>query len=190
QERAFAAPLPPARTRRAGPAGTLLASVSQLPIVGVCSKCGLRFGGEPADRDPIEHLRGLHERHCAGDDRSGETWLPFRAVYESRARRVLVVDDDPEIRAALRALLESRGHRVSDAADAPTALAVVSEETPDVAVIDIALPGLDGYELARRLRALTRDAVPRLIAVTGYGRRADPARAPAAGLPQVRVTPG
>jgi PleD family two-component response regulator len=104
--------------------------VSQLPVVGVCSRCGLRFGGEPADRDAIEHLRGLHERHCAGGDRSTETWLPFRAVYESRARRVLVVDDDPEIRAALRALLESRGHQVSDVPDAPAALALVSTETP------------------------------------------------------------
>jgi CheY-like chemotaxis protein len=164
--------------------------VSQLPVVGVCSRCGLRFGGEPADRDAIEHLRGLHERHCAGGDRSTETWLPFRAVYESRARRVLVVDDDPEIRAALRALLESRGHQVSDVPDAPAALALVSKETPDVALIDIALPGVDGYELARRLRALTRHAVPRLIAFTGYGRREDRARASAAGFDEFVVKPG
>ena len=164
--------------------------MSRLPILGTCARCGLRLGGQAADRAAVAELVGLHERHCAGGDRSAETWLPFRAVYESRARRVLLVDDDPEIRVALRALLESRGHRVTDAPDAETALTAASAETPDVAVIDIGLPGLDGYELAYRLRALTRHAVPRLIAFTGYGRPEDRARARRAGFDEFLLKPG
>jgi len=164
--------------------------VSRLPILGTCARCGLRFGGQAGDRAAVAELVGLHERHCAGDDRSAETWFPFRAVYESRARRVLLVDDDAEVRVALRALLESRGHRVADAADAETALAAASAEPPDVAVIDIGLPGLDGYELAHRLRALTRQAVPRLIAFTGYGRPEDRARAGRAGFDAFVLKPG
>lgn len=175
---------------RGGLAGTPLAAVDRLPILAGCSRCGLRFGGEAIDRDAIEHLRRLHERHCPGGDRSTETWLPYRAVYESRARRVLVVDDDPEVRAALRALFESKGHRVADAPDAASALAAADKEAPDVALIDIGLPGLDGCELALRLRALTRHAVPRLIAFTGYARREDRVRARAAGFDEFVVKPG
>jgi len=164
--------------------------VSRLPILGNCTRCGLRFGGQAADHGAVDELVRLHERHCAGDDRSAETWLPFRAVYESRARRVLLVDDDVEIRIAMRALLESRGHRVTAVADAETALAAASTEAPDVAVIDIGLPGLDGYELAERLRALTRHAIPRLIAFTGYGRQEDRVRARRAGFDEFVLKPG
>ena len=159
------------------------------PVLGACSRCGLGFGGDAADRDAVERLLRLHEIHCAGCDRAGETWIPYRAVYESRARRVLVVDDDPEVRIALRVLLESRGHEVADAADADAALVVATERAPDVALIDIGLPGTDGYQLAVRLRALVREAVPRLIAFTGYGTVEDRARARAAGFDDFLVKP-
>ena len=201
--------------------------MSRLPILGTCARCGLHFGGQAGDRAAVAELVGLHERHCAGDDRSAETWFPFRAVYESRARRVLLVDDDLEVRVALRALLESRGHRVTvygngeshvicelkwryrhtqwPIADGVAAQLKNADHTAwavhdaarsaDVihlndAVIDIGLPGLDGYELAYRLRALTRHAVPRLIAFTGYGRQEDRARARRAGFDEFVLKPG
>src|SRR4029077_17818680 len=90
----------------------------------------------------------------------------------------------------LRAFLESHGHRVASAADAATALAAAAAEAPDVALIDIALPDLDGCELAARLRALGQQAVPHLIAFTGFGTPRDRERARAAGFDEFVLKPG
>jgi PAS domain S-box-containing protein len=83
-------------------------------------------------------------------------------------RRVLIVEDSDDAREMLRYLLERAGHEVYDAADGATGLERALSLSPDVAVVDVGLPGLDGYELARRLRAAGRDHMF-LIAVTGYG---------------------
>lgn len=82
------------------------------------------------------------------------------------ARRVLVVDDNVDAADLLALALEMRGHSVCVAYDAPSALRLVEGFTPDVAVLDIGLPVMDGYELAERLRAL--DPRTRLVALTGY----------------------
>ncbi len=83
-------------------------------------------------------------------------------------RRVLIVEDSDDAREMLRYVLERAGHEVHDAADGATGLARALSLRPDVAVVDVGLPGLDGYELARRIRASGRSDMC-LIAVSGYG---------------------
>ena len=96
------------------------------------------------------------------------------------ARRVLLVDDNLDAMAMMRLALESKGHRVRCAPDGTVAVAAALAFQPDVAVLDIGLPGIDGFELARVLRA----ALPqlRLIALTGYGQESDARAARVAGF--------
>jgi signal transduction histidine kinase/ActR/RegA family two-component response regulator len=97
------------------------------------------------------------------------------------ARHVLVVEDNPDAREALVLLLESFGHAVVAAGDGPAGVDVAREVHPEVAFIDIGLPGFDGYELGRRLRALLGGDIT-LVALTGYGQEADRSRSQAAGF--------
>jgi CheY-like chemotaxis protein len=86
----------------------------------------------------------------------------------SLCRRILVVDDHPDSADTLSAVLDLLGHRVTTAYDGPSALEGAIEARPDVAVLDIGMPGMHGYELARRLRALPRGEEIVLIALTGW----------------------
>jgi signal transduction histidine kinase/ActR/RegA family two-component response regulator len=95
-------------------------------------------------------------------------------------RRVLLVDDNADGLAMMRLALETRGHHVESATDGTLAIAAAAAFEPDVAVLDIGLPGIDGYELARVLR--TRFPRLRLIALTGYGQAADTEAALRAGF--------
>jgi signal transduction histidine kinase len=83
-------------------------------------------------------------------------------------RKILVVDDNRDAREMLRALLELHGHRVETASDGRQAVKLAVERLPDVALIDIGLPGMDGYEVARQIRHRVGPAI-RLMALTGYG---------------------
>ena len=96
--------------------------------------------------------------------------LPAPAVSFT-SLRVLVVDDNVDAAEVLREGLETSGHRVSIALDGPSALGEAAAFAPEVAVLDIGLPGMDGYELARRLRRSY--PLMRLIALTGYGQKSD-----------------
>jgi signal transduction histidine kinase len=96
------------------------------------------------------------------------------------ARKVLVVDDNLDAGEMLRGALEQAGHSVAIAADGPAALAAAAASAPEVAVLDIGLPGMSGYELARQLRQ--RYPRIRLIALTGYGQPADAEAAARAGF--------
>ena len=79
---------------------------------------------------------------------------PASAVLNpDRPRRILVIEDNDDTRQSLRLLLESLGHSVFEAADGPRGLALALDHQPEVALIDLGLPGLDGYEVARALRA-------------------------------------
>jgi signal transduction histidine kinase len=84
-------------------------------------------------------------------------------------RRVLLVEDNLDQLAGLADLLKVRGYDVLEARDGFEALHVVTQQKPDVCVIDIGLPGMDGYQVARRLREIPETRDCRLIAVTGYG---------------------
>jgi PAS domain S-box-containing protein len=103
-------------------------------------------------------------------------------------RRVLVVDDNTDAADMLCAALQHLGHDVLIASDGLQALGLVDDFHPDVAVLDIGLPAMDGYELARRLRARGLDQC-RLIAVTGYGQDEDRARSREAGFDVHLVKP-
>jgi PAS domain S-box-containing protein len=102
-------------------------------------------------------------------------------------RRVLVVDDNSEAADLLGELLRAAGHDVRVANDGPQAIEAASSFDPEIAVLDIGLPVMDGYELATRLRP--GGSKPRLIAVTGYGQEHDRARSLAAGFDQHLVKP-
>lgn len=98
------------------------------------------------------------------------------------AVRVLIVEDEDDAREGLRMLLEASGYDVETAADGLDGLAKLARGTPDAAIVDIDLPGLDGYELARRARATPALCGVRLIALTGYGRDKDRRTAREAGF--------
>ena len=98
------------------------------------------------------------------------------------ARRILVVDDNEDAANLLAEVLVAHGHHIRTAADGPSALRVADEFHPEVAVLDIGLPVMDGYELAERMRASPQLSGVRLIAVTGYGQESDRARSLDAGF--------
>jgi len=103
-------------------------------------------------------------------------------------RSILIVEDNADARDALGALLELEGHVVAAAAEGHQALELVRATDPDIALVDIGLPGIDGYEVARRVRALDGRR-PVLIALTGYGQPEDRRRASEAGFDGLLVKP-
>jgi two-component system CheB/CheR fusion protein len=110
-------------------------------------------------------------------------------VPNARARRVLIIEDNADSADALALLVRSLGHESAVARDGPTALAIAERFRPDIALVDIGLPGMDGYELARLLRADPRYAQLYLVAMTGYGREEDRSAARAAGFDVHLVKP-
>ena len=111
---------------------------------------------------------------------------PTTTVAPRRRRvvpqRALVVEDNDDAREMLRTLLELDGHTVHVAANGIAGLAAALEHRPDVAVVDIGLPEMDGYEVARKLRASESLKTIKLIALTGYGQADDARRAYEAGF--------
>jgi CheY-like chemotaxis protein len=104
------------------------------------------------------------------------------------ALRILVIEDNADSRDMLRSVLELDGHQVVVAADGREGLEVARSARPDVALIDIGLPGLDGYEVGRRIRN-DRGVSVRLVALTGYGQAEDRRRSEAAGFDAHLVKP-
>lgn len=96
-------------------------------------------------------------------------------------QRILVVEDDDDSREGLRLLLEASGYRVETAANGPEGLSMLMSGKPDTAIVDIDLPGMNGYEIARRARRVP-ELHTRLIALTGYGRDKDRVAAHDAGF--------
>lgn len=105
------------------------------------------------------------------------------------AKRVLVVDDSTDAADSFAMLLELAGHEVSIAYSATAALEAAERQTPDVAFIDIGLPQMNGYEVARRLRSSDRCRTIKLVALTGYGQPADRDAAQSAGFDHHLVKP-
>jgi two-component system, chemotaxis family, CheB/CheR fusion protein len=110
-------------------------------------------------------------------------------VPQVGSKRVLIVEDNKDAADALALLLDGLGHQTAVAADGWSALDAVGSFHPDVALVDIGIPGFSGYELAKRLRSDARLAKLRLIAMTGYGRPEDRAAARAAGFDAHVVKP-
>ncbi len=106
----------------------------------------------------------------------------LRRLGDVIPRRVLLVEDHDDSRAGLRNLLELNGHQVAEATDGGQALTTSLTFRPEVALIDIGLPGMDGYELARQIRATADGRQVLLVALTGYGQPEDRERARQAGF--------
>jgi signal transduction histidine kinase/CheY-like chemotaxis protein len=122
----------------------------------------------------------VRERSDSIDDI--EAWIARRPQL-----RVVLIEDDPDIGAALRDLLESWDHRVDIATSGRGGLELLADIRPDVAIVDIGLPDIDGYEVARQ----AKQAWPslRLVAMSGYGRPEDHERALAVGFDELLVKP-
>ncbi|HKB40492.1 MAG TPA: response regulator [Gemmataceae bacterium] len=110
-------------------------------------------------------------------------------MADSPPLRVLIVDGCPDTRNCLRRLLGSWGHEVREAADGPAALMGANAFLPEVVLLDLAVPRMDGYEVARRLRRLPGLGRPLLVAVTGTDRGCDVTRAREAGFDLLLARP-
>ncbi len=105
------------------------------------------------------------------------------------SRRVLVVDDNVDAAHSMAGVLELFGHSVHYVHDGPAALGAVAHFCPDLVVLDIGLPGMDGYEVARRLRAMPGFGRKPIVGVTGYGQDEDRRRSREAGFDHHLVKP-
>jgi signal transduction histidine kinase/CheY-like chemotaxis protein len=110
-------------------------------------------------------------------------------LMNGKSKRILVVDDNEDALEMMKEMLWSAGHEVRGATSGPSALEVVKDFQPDIAILDIGLPAMDGYELAARLRAALGAQTPLLMALTGYGQESDRARSRAAGFSLHLVKP-
>jgi CheY-like chemotaxis protein len=110
------------------------------------------------------------------------------AAPGARADTVLLVEDNTDARESLAVALTLQGYRVLEACDGPSALEILTHERPPLAVLDIGLPRMDGYELARRIRELAGPEMV-LIALTGYGSETDASRAADAGFDEHLTKP-
>ncbi len=145
----------------------------------------------------VELHGGTIEAHSAGPGKGSEfiVRLPRRTVAgslpatttatapaQTRKRRVLIADDNRDAADSISMLLQMAGHEVTVAYDGQQALENIETLRPEVALLDIGMPGLDGFEVARRVRLDIRIRNTLLIAVTGWGQASDKARALAAGF--------
>jgi CheY-like chemotaxis protein len=105
------------------------------------------------------------------------------------ASRILLVEDDVDLAETLGAALSARGHTIEIVHDGETALEVLGRFAPEVVLVNIGLPGMDGCELATAIRAREATRTPRLIAVTGFGSPDDVVRSLAAGFDEHLVKP-
>ena len=110
-------------------------------------------------------------------------------VSANPKRRILVVDDNVDVATSLAVLLRLSGHEVHVAHDGATALAVAGPHPPDVAILDIGMPNMNGHDLARRLRALPGLDKVLLIALTGRDNEEDRKQSAAAGFDHHLVKP-
>jgi signal transduction histidine kinase len=108
---------------------------------------------------------------------------------EERSKRVLVVEDNRDGARLMARLLEGRGHQTQVANDGPAALDLARTERPDVILLDIGLPGMDGYQVAEQVRGIDGMERTLILALTGYGQEADRQRSHDAGIDLHMVKP-
>ncbi|MGQ0653186.1 MAG: hybrid sensor histidine kinase/response regulator [Betaproteobacteria bacterium] len=165
------------------------------------------YGGLGIGLTVVRRLAELHggsaRAQSAGPGRGSLFTVTFPAIATPQAprahgtapeprprRRILVVEDNEDAREMLRRLLELDGHSVRTVRDGEAALEAVRTEMPEFALVDLGLPGIDGFEVARRLRSLAEEGKrPVLVAVTGYGLPEDRKRTLAAGFDYHLVKP-
>jgi PAS domain S-box-containing protein len=111
------------------------------------------------------------------------------AVVGGEPLRVLVVDDNVDLADSLVLMLRFLGHEVRAACDGPEALAAAAEFSPDLVVLDVGMPGMNGYEVARRLRIQPGGGRPYVAALTGWGEPSDRVQSRASGINEHLVKP-
>lgn len=112
-----------------------------------------------------------------------------QGAAQAPKRKLLVVDDNRDAAESMSMLLEMWGHEVAYAYDGPSALRTAQQWRPQAVFLDIGLPGMDGYEVAERLRELPQAKGAVLIAITGYGQDDDRRRSQRAGIDHHLVKP-
>jgi PAS domain S-box-containing protein len=151
----------------------------------------------------VEMHGGRVEASSAGPGTGSEfeVHLPIEPIRRSRVTatepkiraqaslRVLVVEDNHDAAEALTMLLELFGHQPTVVPDGLKAVEAVREEPFDIALVDIGLPGIDGYEVARRIRMMPNTKAITLVALTGYGQETDKLRALSAGFDEHLTKP-
>jgi len=153
----------------------------------------------------VRRLVQLHggrvEARSEGPGKGSEfsVWLPLllapaagadrRSTAPPRPQRVLIVDDVADAAEMLALVVGQDGHEVQVALTGAGALGAAASFRPDVVLLDLGMPSMDGYEVARRLRAQCTERQPLLVAVTGYGHETDRERARAAGFDHHLVKP-
>jgi len=116
------------------------------------------------------------------------TAAPRRLPQSTEHRRILIIEDNDDARDMLKTWMTLEGHEVLEAANGIEGVKMLIDERPEVAFIDIGLPGMDGYEVARMARQQA-DLATRLVALTGYGQAADRQRSFQAGFDDFVVKP-
>ena len=151
----------------------LVRNLVQLHSGSVCAKSdGVGKGSEFCARLPLAKVAALPARIPDADE-DVETPVTLR--------RIVVVEDNSDVRDLLRLKLKRLGHSVADARDGIEGLDVILREKPDLALVDLGLPGMDGYDVARGIRQQLGDDVV-LVAVSGFGQPDDKRRAMEAGF--------
>jgi two-component system CheB/CheR fusion protein len=163
------------------------------------SRRGLGLGLTLA-KNILEHCGGSIEPSSAGPGRGSEFAIrlpavipearetPAAAAAAARARdagpplRILIVEDNVDSATGLAEVLGLEGHHVQTVADGESAVLSAPDFRPDLVLLDIGLPGIDGYETARRLRAMPALSGAYFVALTGYGQETDRQKALAAGF--------
>jgi CheY-like chemotaxis protein len=120
---------------------------------------------------------------------AAEPTRPVGRAAATAAHRLLVVDDNVDSAESLGMVLRLLGNEVRTAHDGPTALAMGAEFAPDVVLLDIGMPGMDGYEVARRMRAMAQLTGALIVAQTGWGQEEDRRRSREAGFDHHLVKP-
>jgi len=154
-------------------------------------------------RNLVELHGGTIEARSAGFRRGSEFVMTFplaedpaqaqapirREPGRDTPRRIVVIDDNQDAAESLAMLLRLKGHDVEIAYDGSTGVELALSSAPDCVLVDIGLPGIDGYEVAKRLRSHDRDHRMMLIALTGYGQQEDRERSRIAGFDHHLVKP-
>ncbi len=148
-------------------------------------------GSEFVVRLPLLQLQSadcrLQNENGAG--KAAPSSNPQSKISNLQSRKVLIVDDNADSAESLALLLSMRGHEVRTAHDGPAALEAAEAFRPQAVLLDIGLPGMDGYEVARRLRDRPGAEGVLLVALTGYGQEDDRRRAAEAGFDAHLVKP-
>ncbi len=160
---------------------TLVRSLVQLHGGSVdASSDGPGQGSEFVIRLPASAREGVRESEQQAQSPSGKPY---------QRRRVLIVDDDRDAAEMLAQALEGAGHEVRQEHDGMGAVVAAAQFQPDVVLLDLGLPGMDGIEVARRLRTYPQLAGVRIVALTGFGQGSDRKRSAAVGIESHLVKP-